>query len=67
MSISSEAIFGAIALLLALPSAAMIIMRCQARPRRNHILPLVQAPLGVGIGATAYLGTQLAEFMANLY
>ena len=46
MSISLEAVFGAIAILVALPPAVVIVMRSMARRRRQHILPLVQAHQG---------------------
>lgn len=46
MSISLEAIFGAIAVVVALPSAIVIFMRFVAHRRRQHVLPMVQVRLG---------------------
>ena len=42
MSISLEAIFGAISILVALPSAIVIIMRLSALRRQQHVLPVFQ-------------------------
>lgn len=42
MSISLEAIFGAISILVALPSAIVVIMRFAALRRQQPILPIFQ-------------------------
>lgn len=46
MSISLEAIFAAVAILVALPPAIVVTMRFIASRRRQHILPVVRAHEG---------------------